>query len=228
MIYYWDCCILICRCMHNITTHNKDDARHSLLEKYTSHFIWKVCVWEAVGDRIELRHIDPHSYGHQRLFPVLLGCSIGAWGPASLGAGFLYRILSLTGLVSKLNRESRGSLLPGAGFLYHILSPTDWISCALSYITVHAHSITHHDRPRAEIIVMQFTGHSLPVHQSVTVPWDFNPVPYCQPSPPTPMEYALPPSLEWHVWPGRRSIYNKTRAMKVIWNTSSKKIHPFS
>ena len=33
-------------------------------------------------------------------------------------------------------------------------------------------------------------------------------VPYCQPSPPTPMEYALPPSLEWHVWPSRRSIYN--------------------
>ena len=37
---------------------------------------------------------------------------------------------------------------------------------------------------------MQFTGHSLPVHQFVTVPWDFNPVPYCQPSSPTPMEYA--------------------------------------
>ena len=58
------------------------------------------------------------------------------------------------------------------------------------------------DRHRAEITVMQFTGHSLPVHQFVTVPLDFNPVPYCQPSSPTPMEYALPPSLEWRVWPG--------------------------
>ena len=24
------------------------------------------------------------------------------------------------------------------------------------------------------------------------------------------MEYAVPPSLEWHVWPGRRSIYNNS------------------
>ena len=63
------------------------------------------------------------------------------------------------------------------------------------------------DSHRAEITVMQFTGHPLPVHQFVTVPWDFNPVPYCQLSSPTPMEYALPPSLEWHAWPGRRSIY---------------------
>ena len=64
------------------------------------------------------------------------------------------------------------------------------------------------DRHQAEMTVMQFTSHSLPVNQSVTVPWDFNPVPYCQPSSPTPMEYALPPSFEWHVWRGRRSKYN--------------------
>ena len=29
------------------------------------------------------------------------------------------------------------------------------------------------DRYRAEITVMQFTGHSLPVHQSMSVPWEF-------------------------------------------------------
>ena len=63
------------------------------------------------------------------------------------------------------------------------------------------------DRHRAEITVMQFTDHSLPVHQFVTAPWDFNPVSYCQPSSPTPMEYATSVSLEWHVWPGWRSIY---------------------
>ena len=29
------------------------------------------------------------------------------------------------------------------------------------------------DRHRAEITVMQFTGHSLPVPQSISVPWEF-------------------------------------------------------
>ena len=67
--------------------HNKDE-RHSSLEKYTSHFSWKGCVWEWVGDRTELQHIDPHSYGHQRFFPVLLGCSTGAWGTSLSGCWF--------------------------------------------------------------------------------------------------------------------------------------------
>ena len=33
------------------------------------------------------------------------------------------------------------------------------------------------DRHQVEITVMQFTGHSLPVHQSMSVPWDFLPCP---------------------------------------------------
>ena len=111
-------------------------------------------MWEGLGDRTELQHIDPHSYGHQRFFPILLGCSTGslgshsagcwfsqppptrlipnssgyhslsfpfswaaqpgAWGPASLGAGFLYRILPPTRLIPK----------------------TDWISWVLNNIIV--------------------------------------------------------------------------------------------
>ena len=38
------------------------------------------------------------------------------------------------------------------------------------------------DRLRAEITVMQFSAHSLPVHHFLTAPWDFYLVPYCQPS----------------------------------------------
>ena len=41
------------------------------------------------------------------------------------------------------------------------------------------------DRHQAEITVMQFTGRSLPVHQSMSVPWDFYLVPVRQPRPPT-------------------------------------------
>ena len=82
--------------------HNKDE-RHSSLEKYSSHFIWKGCVWEGVGDRTELQRIDPHSIGHNRVsFPFSWAAQPGAWGPTLLGAGFLYRILSPTVLVSKL------------------------------------------------------------------------------------------------------------------------------
>ena len=29
------------------------------LQKYTTYFIWKVCVWEGVVDRTELQYIDP-------------------------------------------------------------------------------------------------------------------------------------------------------------------------
>ena len=41
------------------------------------------------------------------------------------------------------------------------------------------------DRHQAEITVMQFTGHCLLVHQSLSVPWEFYLVPFCKPSPPT-------------------------------------------
>ena len=96
------------------TQHNNKDERHSSLEKYTSHFIWKGCVWEGVGDRTELQHIDPHSYGHQRFFPVLLGCSTGGQGPSLSGCWF-----SLPHLIFNSSDPQ-----------------AHWISCALSYITV--------------------------------------------------------------------------------------------
>ena len=124
-------------------------------------------MWEGVGDRTELQHIDPHSTGHNRVsFPFSWAAQPGAWGPClSAGCCFLYSSISLTLWYPK----------------------THWI-----YIIVQ-HPLRRlwngmFDRHRAEITVMQFTGHSLPMHQFVTVPWDFNPVPYCQPSSPMPME----------------------------------------
>ena len=76
--------------------------RHSLLEKYTSHFIWKVA-WERELETKQNCNI---------LTSTLMAISVSfllsrvvqpeAWGPSLLGAGFLYRILSPTDLVSRL------------------------------------------------------------------------------------------------------------------------------
>ena len=153
-------------------------------------------------------------------------------GPgAQLSAESLFSLFDLDHCLKLqlLNRGSRGPPLLGA-----VLSTASYFqltrtSCAPSYIIVlrplnllpteYATSAVFgmacFDHHRAEITVMQFTGHPLPVHQFVTVQWDFNPAPYCQPSSPTQSlritgqrNMQLPPSLEWHVFPGRRSIYN--------------------
>ena len=123
------------------------------------------------------------------------------------------------------------------GFPYHISSPAVWNSTAnchcqllqlpswLRYIIVQR----LHDRPldlwnrmfnrhQAEITVMQFTGHSLPVHQSMSVPWEFFFFFFCSSHfvsqfPPTrfPLLTAigichfLPVHhLEWHFGPGQK------------------------
>ena len=61
-------------------------------------------MWEGVGDRTELQYIDPPTLMAISIvfFLVLQGCSTGGPGAHSAGCGFLYRILSPTGLVSKL------------------------------------------------------------------------------------------------------------------------------
>ena len=60
------------------------------------------------------------------------------------------------------------------------LTATLWLLSWLSYIIVQrplSHLLDFWnrmlDRHQAEITVMQFTGHSLPVHQSMSVPWEF-------------------------------------------------------
>ena len=102
------------------TQHNKDEW-HSLLEKYISDFIWKGCVWEGVGDRTELQHIDPNSYGHLRFFPVLLGYSPGGLGPNHSGCWF-----SLLHLISNSSDPQTHTRVPrapsvGCWFLYSII-----------------------------------------------------------------------------------------------------------
>ena len=103
-------------CINTITTQWRRATQ--FLEKYTSHFIWKGCVWEGVGDRTELQHIDSLSIGHNRVsFPFSCAAQPGAWGPTLLGAGFLYRILSPTGLFSKLVWSPTGPVSKLTDFL---------------------------------------------------------------------------------------------------------------
>ena len=83
-------------------------------------------MWEGVGDRTELQHIDPHSIGHNRVsFPFSWTAQPGAWGPSLSGCWF-----SLPHLISNSSDHQ-----------------TDWISCALSYIIVQCppSSCEHHN-----------------------------------------------------------------------------------
>ena len=192
---------------HHNDTINKQTCEDFFRKICTSHFIvrvrkglLRVLLWEGVGDRTELQYIDPHSYGRQRcVFLVLQGCSTEGPG-AQLSAEYW---LFIPHLITNWSGPQTPSGVPRApsawcGFPYHIssLTPSDLhLSHFLSwpsYILVQCPL----NRPLnlwngmfdchpAEITVMQFRGHSLPVHQSMSVSWDFYLVPFHQPNPPT-------------------------------------------
>ena len=189
--------------------------RHTIMKSdtvlrkiYLSLYLKGLCVRASWRPNRTATYWPPHSICPQCFFPVLLGCTTGGPG-AQLSAGCWLSLPHLVTNWSGLQNSIGGPEGPFCRVLF--------FSTAFSLQTQSEYalppSLEWHvfDRHRAEITVTQFTGDPLPVDQFVTVTWDFNPVPYCQPSSPTPMEYTLPPSLGWHVWPGRRSVYNNTR-----------------
>ena len=164
----------------------KQTSEDFLIKICTYHFICNVCVWEGVGDRTELQYFDPHSYGHQRcVFLVLQGCS--TWGPEAHSAGWWLSLLHLISNFSgpQLIGGPEGPFGLAWLSLPHLISNftpslTLWLLSWLSYIIVQRPLNRLHDlwngmfdRHQAEITVMQFTGHSLPMHQSMSVPWEF-------------------------------------------------------
>ena len=186
------CCILNTINMHiyiyiytqDTSWRNNKGRVTQFLEKYTSHFIWKV------------RKGYSRFYGERELeteqncnilTPTLMAISVVSFsfswcstvGPGAHSAGFLYCILSPNGLVPKLHRGSRGLLLLGGGFPYHIFTPNRLTSNSLTscltelYNSSIAHTIAHSIFGMTCLIVMQFRGHSLPVHQSMSVSWAF-------------------------------------------------------
>ena len=133
-----------------------------------------------------------------------------AWGSTLLGTGFLYRILSPTGLVSKLT-----DFLSSPSYII-VQSPTQYLP------------ITGHRDVSLPLSLEWDVWSSSSGNNCHAVRWSlssgasvwvcivgFYLVPYCQLSPPTPMEYTTSASLEWHVWPGRRSIYNTQTLLDI-------------
>ena len=119
----------------------------------------------------------PRSYGRQHcVFLVLHGCSTGALESTLLGAGFPYYISSH----SHSNSTRLDSFcLIRQPYITFKLPPGDMdtpprLRYFFRYLTIgmcHFRYLWNGlcDRHRAEITVMQFRGHSLPVRQSMRV-----------------------------------------------------------
>ena len=104
--------------------------------------------------------------------------------PRAHSAGCWLSLLHLFSIFSgpQFIRASRGPLLPGVAFLtttfLHWNSNSTQLTrrTQLSYIIVRRPLDLWNrmfNRHQAEITVMQFRGHSLPVHQSMSVLWEF-------------------------------------------------------
>ena len=153
-------------------------------------------MWEGVGDRTELQHIDPHSYGHQHFFPIILGYSTGGLGAQPLWVLVFYTSSSLQ-LVRSPNSQSRvpRPLLPGAGFLYRILSPTGPVSKLTDFLSSPSYIIVQHPLLLVGVTIALIQ----PIHgqgYNSDIPWPDAPFIYI----------GAFPILTAR--PGRRSIYN--------------------
>ena len=191
--------------MQNTYWGNEERRANTSLKKYLEG-----CVWEGVRDRTELQYIDPHTYGHQRcIFLVLQGCSTGGPGAHSAGCG-----LSLPHLVSNSSELQLTDFLSSPSYII-VQSPTQYLFSWLCHFRrLWIGMFDHH---QAEITVIQYRGHSLPVHQSMSILWDFTLSHFVSQARLRDFFSKLPSecvtsfwciTLEWHVWPGRRSIYN--------------------
>ena len=115
--------------------HNDDTIKtgDTVLRKIYLSLYWKGCVWEGVGDRTELQHIDPHSIGHNRVsFPFIWAAQSGAWGPSLSGCWFsLLHLICNSSDPQLLNRGPGGSLcwvlaFSTASWLQLVCSP-NWL-----------------------------------------------------------------------------------------------------
>ena len=168
--------MLYCHLQHHNDTIIKTQEDF-LIKIFISHFIarvrkglLKVCVWEGAGDRTELKYFDPHSYGRQRC--VFLVLQLLNRTPRAHSAGWWLSLLHLLSIFSGPHFSSIS--------ISNSTATATWLLSWLSYIIVQRTLDRPldlwnrmFDRHQAEITIMQFTGHSLPVRQSMSVPWEF-------------------------------------------------------
>ena len=189
--------IYTCIYMQNGSQRHKDKGRvKTSLKIYTSHFI--VRVRKGYSRFYYERELETE-HKCNILTPTLMAVSVvsfsfsraaqpEAQGPSSLlNNGFLYCILSATSLDPNSIRGPESPLGLAWLSLPHLISnfsSTLWLLSWLSYIKVQRPLNRlldlwngMFDRHQAEITVMQFRGHSLPVYQSMSVSWDFLPCP---------------------------------------------------
>ena len=191
-----------------------------------------VILWEGAGDRTQLQYFDLSLLWPSRcVFLVLLMLNRRPRG--SLCWVICY-IISATSQVPKLHRVPEDPLVRGVAFPTTSRLQLAWNSNS-TQLSVELNCQLHldsnstefynssrpldlwnrmFDRHQAEITVMQFTGHSLPVHQSMSVPWEFFSSSYfISQFPPTRfplltaigMCHFLPMHhLEWHFGPGQK------------------------
>ena len=177
---------------------NKQTQEDFFNKIFTSHFIARV---RKGYSRFACERELETEQNWNILTPTLMAINVVSFsfswcstrGPGVHSAGCWLSLLHLISNFSGPQTPSGFSRAPsaGRGFLYHISSITlsqlycnstelSWLLSWLGYIIVQRPL----DRPldlwnrmfnrhQAEITVMQFRGHSLPVRQSMRVSWDF-------------------------------------------------------
>ena len=145
-------------------------------------------MWEGAGGRTGTAIFWPLLLWQSALSFLFSWCSTG--GPGGHSAGWWLSLLLLISdfSVPKLHLGSRGPLRMDAAFPTTSRLPStptgtatltwllSWLSCIIVQRPLNRLLDLWNgmiDRHPAEITVMQFTGHSLPVHQSMSVPWEF-------------------------------------------------------
>ena len=205
--FFFSCSLDYIWAEHNDTMKTSDTVLRKI---YLSLYLKGLYLWEGVWDRTELQYIDPHSYGHQRcVFLVLQSCSTG--GPAAHSAGCW---LSLPHLVSKNSPNSKLTDFLFSPSYIIVQSPTQYLPITGHRNVLLPPSLEWHVWSSSSGNNCHAAHRSLSSGASVyDCTAGFYLVPYCQPSSPTRFlpitghrNVSLPLSLEWHVWPGRRSV----------------------